>query len=327
MSKYLYHIATLGNAIVDIVAHIEVDVLSTLNIQKGRWTLLSAQESLDLYEKMPPAIEQSGGAAANTMAAFGSLGGKAAYMGKVHNDEFGRIFVHDLTSIGVDFKGIVDPHSSPTGKCLILVTPDADRTMNTYLGASIEIGPEDVDEESIKNAEIFFSEAYLWAPDPAQQALLKGVEIAHKYGRKVALTLSDPDCIKAHKQDLLPFIRDHVEILIGNDAEIMSLFDMDFENASNAAKNICETVALTRGSDGSIIHHLGETHMITREPAVQVLDTTGAGDVYAGGLLYGMTHGYDIKNSGRIASMAASHVIGHLGSRPEKSLSFILKQL
>ncbi len=327
MSKPLYHIATLGNAIVDIVAHIEFDVLSSLNIQKGGWTLLSAQESMNLYEKMPPAVEQSGGAAANTMAAFGSLGGKGTYMGKVHNDEFGHIFVHDLKAIGVDFKGIIDPHSSATGKCLILVTPDADRTMNTYLGASIEIGPEDVDEEVIKNAEIFFSEAYLWAPDSAQKALLKGVDIAHSHGRKVALTLSDPDCIKAHRQGLLPFIRDHVDILIGNDAEIMNLFEMDFGNASNTIKSMCETVALTRGAKGSIIHHLGETHVIDPAPAVQVLDTTGAGDVYAGGLLYGMTHGYDIKKSGRIASMAAAHVIGHLGSRPEKSLSFILQQL
>lgn len=323
----MYHIATLGNAIVDILAHINFDILHTLNIQKGKWTLLSAEESMSLYERMPPAIEQSGGAAANTIAAFSSLGGKGAYMGKVHDDEFGRIFVHDLKAIGVDFKGAIDPNSSSTGKCIILVTPDADRTMNTYLGASIEIGPEDVDEEVIKNAQIFFSEAYLWNPLSAQYALLKGANIAHKNGRKVALTLSDPDCIKAHHEELKPFIQEHVDILIGNDAEVMALFNMDFDQASALAKNMCETVALTRGAQGSLIHHQGETHIIDPAPAIRVLDTTGAGDVYAGGLLYGITHGYDIKTSGRIASMAAANVINHLGSRPEKTLSFILEQL
>jgi len=327
MTQSSYHVATLGNAIVDILAHIEDEALRTLQIQKGSWCLLTAQESRALYEKIPPAIEQSGGSAANTMAAFTSLGGRGAYIGKVHDDEFGHIFAHDLKASGVVFKGCIDPHGSATGKCIILVTPDADRSMSTYLGASIEIGPEDVDEDVIKNAEIFFSEAYLWAPLNAQQALLKGVSIARRYGRKVALTLSDPDCVKTHQQDLLPFIKNHVDILIGNDAEIMALFDEDFEVASHRAKQVCETVALTCGVKGSLIHHQGETHAIERAPVTQVLDTTGAGDVYAGGLLYGMTHGYDIKTSGRIASLAAADILTHLGSRPEKSLSFILQKL
>ena len=275
---------------------------------------------------MGEGIEASGGSAANTIAGLASLGGRGAYVGKLRDDELGAIFAHDLKSIGVAFKTPPLTSGPPTARCLILVTPDAQRTMNTFLGACVELGPEDIDPELISAAQVTYLEGYLFDPPRAMEAFRKAAELAHKAGRKVALSLSDPFCVGRHRADFLELVDQHVDVLFANEHEIASLYQTEhFELAAEAVRGHCEIAVLTRSERGSSIVTAKAMLHVAPAPVARVVDSTGAGDLYAAGFLYGLTHGRDLETCGKLGSLCAGEVIGHFGARPETSLKILAK--
>ena len=293
---------------------------------KGAMTLITNGQADLLYSAMGPGMECSGGSAANTIAGLASLGGRGGYIGKVRDDQLGGVFRHDIRSTGVTF--VTPPLTSGPGtaRCLIFITPDAQRTMQTYLGACVELGPDDVTPDLIENAQVTYLEGYLWDKEPAKEAFRKAVRIAHAAGRKVALTLSDPFCVDRHRAEFRELADKHVDILFANAAEIESLYQVaTFDEAVVKAKGRHGVATvLTRSEHGSLIVADGAVHAIPAEPA-NVVDTTGAGDLYAAGFLYGYTQGRDHATSGRIASIAAAEVISHLGARPQVPLARLVK--
>lgn len=312
----------IGNAIVDVIAHAEERFLEDHALAKGAMTLIDADQAETLYAAMGPGIEASGGSAANTMAGVASLGGAAAFFGKVKDDQLGGVFRHDIRAIGVDFETPAAPDGPSTARCLILVTPDAQRTMNTYLGASVELGPEDVDEGTVAAAQYTYLEGYLWDPPRAKAAFLKAAQLAHDAGRKVALSLSDPFCVDRHRAEFRDLVNGHIDVLFANEIEICSLYETDdFDAALQAVRGQCELACLTRSEKGSIIFADGEVHVVDAAPVAKVVDTTGAGDLYAAGVLYGLTQGRDLVTSGRIGALCAAEVISHVGARPETPLN------
>jgi len=311
----------IGNAIVDVIAHASEKDLTDLELTKGAMTLIDAARAEFLYERMGAAVEISGGSAANTMVGCAQLGGAAAYIGKVRNDQFGGIFLHDISAAGVEFPTAPAITGEPTARCLVFVTPDAQRTMETYLGASVGLGPDDIDAHGIRRAKITYLEGYLWDAPPAKKAFVLASEIAHAAGKKVALTLSDAFCVDRHRQSFQELIAAHVDILFANEAEIISLYQTtNFDQALAQVKNHCEMVALTRSEKGAVILSRDDTHTIKAAPVAQVLDTTGAGDLFAAGFLFGVTRGHSPAICGRIGSICAAEIISHFGARPEKSL-------
>ncbi|MEE8140245.1 MAG: adenosine kinase, partial [Alphaproteobacteria bacterium] len=292
---------------------------------KGAMTLIDAAEAEALYSKMGSAVECSGGSAANTLAALASLGGKGAFIGKVRNDQLGGIFRHDIRAAGVAFDTAPSTDGPPTARCLIFVTPDAHRTMQTFLGACMELGPGDIDAQVIGRAKVTYLEGYLWDPPAAKEALKKAAGLAHEAGNKVALTLSDPFCVDRHRAEFKDLVANHVDILFANESEIFSLYEVDgFDEALQAVRGHCEIAALTRGEKGSVVLSGDEVHVIDAEPADRVADTTGAGDLYASGFLHGLTRGHDLASCGRIGSIAAAEVISHFGARPEADLKALV---
>jgi sugar/nucleoside kinase (ribokinase family) len=270
-------------------------------------------------------VEMSGGSAANTIAGLASLGGRGGFIGKVGRDQLGEIFRHDIRTNGVVFETPNAATSTPTARCLIFVTGDAQRTMNTYLGACIELGPDDVDADLIAAAKVTYLEGYLWDPPAAKAAFLKAAKIAHQAGNKVALSLSDAFCVDRHRVEFQNLVREHVDILFANETEICSLWQVeDFDQAVKATRGHCEMAALTRSARGSLILAGEKAHMIDAAPVARVVDTTGAGDLYAAGFLYGYTSGRNPQECGRIAAIAAAEVIGHFGARPETPLAQLL---
>ncbi|MSO75483.1 MAG: adenosine kinase [Alphaproteobacteria bacterium] len=327
MADGLLDVVGIGNAIVDVLSHADDGFLSRHSLAKGVMSLIDARRAASLYAAMGPAIEASGGSAGNTVAGLAGLGSPAAYIGRVRDDQLGGIFRHDIQSLGVEFDNPPATEGPATGRCLIFVTPDAQRTMQTYLGAAIELGPEDVDPALIARAQVTYLEGYLWDPPRAKAAFLKAAEVAHQAGRKVALSLSDPFCVDRHRADFRDLVARHVDILFANEAEIMALYEVpDFDAALQQVRGHCEVVALTRGEKGSVVLAGDEVHVIDAEPVPRVVDTTGAGDLYAAGFLHGYTQGYGLARAGRIASIAASEVIGHLGPRPETPLGELVRQ-
>jgi len=325
MAERLLDVVGIGNAIVDVLANADDDLLVKQGLTKGAMTLVDAARAEALYAVMGSAIEVSGGSAANTVAGLASLGGRGGFIGKIGNDQLGGIFRHDIRANDVIFETPSAKSATPTARCLIFVTPDAQRTMNTYLGACIELGPEDVDAGLIAHAKVTYLEGYLWDPPAAKAAFLKAAKAAHDAGRKVALSLSDAFCVERHRAEFRALVHDHVDILFANEAEIRSLWQAEsFDQALQATRGHCEVAALTRSARGSVILVGEEVHVIDARPVAQVVDTTGAGDLYAAGFLYGYTGGRAPYDCGRIGAIAASEVIGHFGARPETSLSELL---
>jgi len=326
MAAALYDVTGIGNAIVDVIAHADDAFLAANGIEKGAMTLIDAARAEELYGRMGPGVEVSGGSAGNTMAGFASLGGRGAYVGKVCNDQLGSVFRHDITAAGVHFA--TDPlhGGAPTARCLILVTPDAQRSMNTYLGACVELGPEDIDEAMIAASQVTYLEGYLWDPPRAKEAFLKAAGAAHAAGRKVSLSLSDSFCVHRHHDEFMDLVANHVDILFANEHEIGALYGTDdIAVAVEAVKGHCEVAALTRSEKGAIIVAGGQVFEVPAAPVARVVDTTGAGDLYAAGFLYGYTRGLAPAVCGRLGAIAAAEVISHVGARPEVSLAELVK--
>ena len=312
----------LGNAIVDVVSGADERLLDRLGLIKGTMHLVEEERIIELYAAMGPAVEISGGSCANTMAALASLSARVGYVGKVQSDQLGEVFAHDIRAAGVEFATPPLRGGPATARCLILVTPDAQRTMSTYLGACVELGPDDVEEAQVADAAIVYLEGYLWDRPGAKAACLKAAEIAHRQGRAVALTLSDPFCVDRWRDEFALLIDEHVDILIANEVEVTSLYRVnDFEEAVEEARRHCRMAALTRGADGSVLVSGPELHRIAAAPVERLVDSTGAGDLYAAGLLYGQTRGWPLEACGRLASLAAARILGQYGARAEHPLA------
>jgi sugar/nucleoside kinase (ribokinase family) len=322
MANASLDVVGIGNAMVDVLARADDAFLERQGLRKGAMTLIDAERAETLYAAMGPAMEMSGGSAGNTMAGIASLGGAGAYIGRVRDDGLGRVFAHDIRATGVRFDTPPSESGAPTGRCLILVTPDAQRTMSTFLGACVELGPEDIAADLIAAARVTYLEGYLYDPPRAQEAFRKAAELAHAAGRKVALSLSDPFCVERHRAEFRALIDSHVDILFANQAEICSLCETeDFDEALGGVRGSCEIAALTRSERGSVVATARATHVIPAAPVDKLVDTTGAGDLYAAGFLRGFTGGRDLVLCGRLGSLCAAEVIGHFGARPATSLT------
>ena len=318
MSSPALGVVAVGNALVDVLSQVDDAFVQEQNVEKGVMTLIDEVRAVELYAQMPAGIESSGGSAGNTMAGFASFGGKGGFIAKVADDELGKIFQNDLRNLGIQFDTQPLALGAKTGRCLVLVTPDAQRTMNTFLGASVELSADDVDEDLISNAQVTYLEGYLFDKEQAKQAFIRAAEAAHNAGHRVALTLSDPFCVDRHRSDFLRLVESHVDILFANEEEIKSLYMQDnFEDAMSAVSEHVEIAALTRGEKGAVILNKGEQIVIDAAPVEQVIDTTGAGDQFAAGFLYGFTEGKDVETCGKLGALAAAEVIGHIGPRPE----------
>ncbi|MDF2367697.1 adenosine kinase [Sneathiella sp.] len=323
----MFDTTCIGNAIVDVISKTDDAFLETESLVKNSMNLIDMARAEELYAKMKSAIEMSGGSAANTAAGVASLGGNCAYVGKVRDDQLGDIFTHDIHASGVTFETKKSTEGAATARSLILVTPDAHRTMNTYLGACIELGPEDIDPEVIAASKVTYMEGYLWDPENGKQAFRKAAEIAHAAGQRVSLTLSDSFCVDRYRAEFQDFIEGGVDILFANEDEIKSLFETeDFDAALDTVRGKVEIACLTRSEKGSIIVKGSETHTIPADTEIEVVDTTGAGDLFAAGFLYGFTNGHDLATSGRIGSMAAAEIISHYGARPTSDLKELLQK-
>ena len=292
---------------------------------KGAMSLIDEATARSLRDDMGATIGSSGGSAANTIAGIASLGGSAAFVGKVRDDALGQTFAEDIRRLGVHFTTPFATSGPATAQCLILVTEDAERTMNTFLGACVELTPDDIDADTIRDSAVTYLEGYLWDPEGGKAAFRKAVDIAHAAGRKVALTLSDPFCVERYRQEFQAFIEHGVDILFANEDEIVSLFEArDFDDALQHARDKCEIACLTRSEKGSVVLSGDEIHVIDADTGIEVVDTTGAGDLYAAGMLYGLARGRDLHDCGQLATRCASIVIGQFGARPDTSLATLL---
>lgn len=325
MTEKTLDVVCIGNAIVDVISHADDAFLDRHSMVKGSMQLIESDVALSLYGDMPPAIESSGGSAANTAAGLASFGGRVGFIGKVADDQLGEVFAHDIRATGVEYAPVAPPPDHATARCLILVTPDAQRTMNTFLGVSSLIGPADVDTELVARAQVVYCEGYLWDLPEAKAALLAGMQAAKAAGGKVAFTLSDSFCVDRHRAEFVDLAENHVDILFGNETEICSLYETEsFEEAAEKVAGHCEIACLTRSEKGSVVITADGARVSVPAAPVDLVDTTGAGDLYAAGFLYGYTHGLDLVESGRLASAAAAEVISHLGARPEIDLRTLL---
>ena len=317
-----FDVLTIGNAIVDVLSSTEDGFLQSNGLIKGSMRLIDDVEAHRLYDIIGPAIVVSGGSAANTAAGIASLGGKAAFIGKVRNDELGTFFTHDIRAAGVTFDVAPSAAGPATARSFILVTPDGERTMNTYLGACVTLSPSDIDETVVASSEITYLEGYLWDPPEAKDASVKAARAARGAGRKVALTLSDSFCVDRHRDSFRDLISRDVDILFANEKEIISLYETtSFDDALQRARAAAELVVLTRSGAGSVIVRGDEFHVVEARKVERVVDATGAGDLYAAGFLYGLTHGKPLAEAARLGSLAAAEIISHIGARPQVSLS------
>jgi sugar/nucleoside kinase (ribokinase family) len=317
----------IGNALVDVLTHEDDTFIEAHGLVKGAMTLVDIDRAEQLYAAMGAGIEVSGGSAANTVSGIASFGGRAAYIGRVFDDQLGAVFAHDMRATGVIFRSAPAQEGPPTGRCLIVVTPDAQRTMNTCLGSSEFFGPEHVDGELIAQAQVTFLEGYLFDRPEAKEAYWKASRVAHDADRRVALTLSDTFCVERHRAEWRDLVADQVDILFANEAEALALYEVDtFHEALAAARADVEVVAITRGPRGSVVARHDEVEHIEAHP-VEVVDTTGAGDLYAAGFLFGFTRGRSMASCGKLGSVAASAVLGHTGARPGLSLAQLVAAL
>jgi sugar/nucleoside kinase (ribokinase family) len=317
-----FDVLGVGNALVDVIASVDDAFIEAHGFPRGATTMVDLDRAEAVYADLPPTQETSGGSCANTIAGLGSFGATVAFIGRVRDDQLGKVYTHDLRSLRVHFDVVPATDGPATGRCLVMVTPDAHRTQCTYLGASTFIGPEDVDADVVARARVTYLEGYLWDQPSAKDAIRKAATAARGAGRQVAFTLSDPFCVDRHREEFRSLVADEIDILFGNEAEICSLYEVDdFDAALQRLRHHCRVGALTRSERGSVVIAGDEIHVIDADPVERLLDTTGAGDQYAAGFLYGLTHGYDLATCGRLGSVAAAEVISHFGPRPAVSLA------
>ena len=317
----LYDVAAIGNAIVDVIAPASEDFLAAEGLDKGAMTLIDEARGEALYARMAAGVEASGGSAGNTIAGVASFGGKAAYLGKVAKDQLGSVFTHDMRAQGAWFDVPPLDGGAATARCLINVTPDGERTMCTYLGASTQLTPADVRGDIIEGAKILYLEGYLFDPDEARRAFAKAAGLARAAGRMISITLSDAFVVERHRQALMGFIEDQVDVVFANESEVAALFQTDdFDAAVSAIGQKVKIAAVTRGAKGSVVAAGGAVIEVAAQPVEKVVDTTGAGDQYAAGFLYGLGQGRPLHVCGALGSIAAAEVISHYGPRPMTSL-------
>jgi sugar/nucleoside kinase (ribokinase family) len=324
-----FDVLTVGNAIVDIIARCEEDFLVDNAITKGAMNLIDADRSALLYSRMGPAIEMSGGSAGNTAAGVASFGGKAAYFGKVSDDKLGEIFRHDMNAQGVHFTTRPLGGTPPTATSMIFVTPDGERSMNTYLGACVELGPEDVQEDVVAESKVTYFEGYLWDPPRAKEAIRECARIAHANGRETSMTLSDSFCVDRYRGEFLDLMKSGtVDIVFSNASEALSLYQTsDFDSALTQMAQDCKMAAVTMSEHGSIILADGKRAVVEAFKVDKVVDTTGAGDLYAAGFLFGYTNGFELADCGRLGSLAAGLVIQQIGPRMQSPLKQAAQQI
>ncbi len=317
-----FDVLAIGNAIVDVIASHDDAFLAAQGIPKGSMRLVSAQEAARLYAAMGPAREISGGSAANTTAGIAALGGRAAFVGRVSDDQLGLVFRHDIEAAGVTYRTPPAAGGPPTGQCLIIVTPDAQRTMNTYLGSCQELDADDVDADMVRAAALTYFEGYLWDPPAPIRAIRKAKAIAREAGRQVALTLSDVFCVEGHRDAFLRMMREGaVDLVFANENEARSLFRTDvLAEALDALAAIVPIAVVTRSEKGAIVVNGHGREEVPVTPAARVLDTTGAGDLFAAGFLFGFTRGRPLRECAIMGTVAAAEVIEHFGARPEADL-------
>lgn len=323
-----FDVLTVGNAIVDIIANCEEAFLTDNAINKGAMNLVDAERAELLYSRMGPALEASGGSAGNTAAGVASFGGKAAYFGKVSADQLGDIFAHDIRAQGVYFATKPLEGFPPTARSMIFVTPDGERSMNTYLGACVELGPEDVEDDIVAQSKVTYFEGYLWDPPRAKDAIRECARIAHENGREVSMTLSDSFCVDRYRGEFLDLMRSGtVDIVFANRAELLALYQMDdFDAALEKIAAECKMAAVTNSEHGSVVIRGSERVDISAIPVNRVVDTTGAGDLYASGFLYGYTKGLSLQACGDLGSLAAGTIIQQIGPRPMESLGNLARK-
>jgi sugar/nucleoside kinase (ribokinase family) len=328
MTAIRYDVVGIGNAIVDVIARTEDDFLVSHGMHKGAMRLIDERQAAAIYDAMGPAIEVSGGSAANTIVGVASLGARAAFVGKVKDDELGRVFEHDIRAAGVAFSTPPASAGPSTGRCYVMVTPDGERTMNTFLGAAQDLHPNDIDAETIAAAEITYLEGYLWDPPHAKQAFLKAAGFAHAADRAVALTLSDAFCVDRYRAEFLELMRTAtVDIVFANEHELHSLYQTaDLDSAVNALREDVRLGVVTRSEKGCLVVTREETVAIQAYPVERLVDATGAGDLFAAGFLVGSARGSDHRSAARLGALVASEVIQHMGARPEVSLRTLAEQ-
>ncbi|MEP6661807.1 MAG: adenosine kinase [Acidimicrobiales bacterium] len=320
--RHVFDVVGIGNALVDVIVHGENDFLERNGLVKGSMTLIDKDRAVELYKAIGSGVEMSGGSAANTMCGVASFGGRGGYIGKVADDDLGTLFGHDLRAVGVAFRGPKPGDEIPTGRCLIVVTPDAERTMSTFLGMSSLLVPDDVDPDVVASGKVVYLEGYLWDRPEAMAAYRKAAAVAHDAGNKVSLTLSDSFCVDRHREAFLDLVAGEVDILFSNEDEICSLYEVDsFDDAVARVSKHVEIAAITCGAKGSIVVSRDGQVAVPAEPVDEVVDTTGAGDLYAAGFLHGLTHDRTLVDCARLGSIAASEVISHVGARPVTSLA------
>jgi len=321
--KKIYQVIGIGNAMVDVLAEVDEDFLEKNNVQKGIMQLVDRQRGAQLYSLVENPNQVGGGSAANTIAAIAEAGGRTAYMGKVKNDILGKIFARDMVALGVDYstKFAEEGHSQDTGRCIVLVTPDGERSLNTYLGVTEFLSPDDIDVEKIKNSEWIYLEGYRFDGPESQEAFSRAIFATHENAGKVSITLSDPFCVERHREEFIKMIRDSVDLLFCNRAELLSLYmQEDLDEALRLATLDVEIVACTDSDNGAFISTKNKLIRIPTE-RVEVVDTTGAGDLFAAGFLWGLTNGYDIKTCGEMGCIAGSKIVTHVGARSRVGLT------
>lgn len=312
----------IGNALVDVLAHATDEFIAEHELVRGTATMVDEQRAERVYDALGPTTEQSGGSAANTIAGLASFGAACGFVGRVRDDQLGTVFTHDLRSLGVRFDTPPARSGPATGRALVLVTPDAARTMCVHLGAAEHFGPADVDAASISSTKVVYLEGYLWDQPSAKAAMRHAMTLAAEAGARVAFTLSDPFCVERHRDEFRALVEAQVDVLFANEAEICSLYEVPrFDDALQHVRHHTEIAALTRSERGSVICAGDELHMVDAAPVATVVDTTGAGDQYAAGFLYGLVTGADLARCGELGSLAAAEVVTHLGARPEIPLA------
>jgi sugar/nucleoside kinase (ribokinase family) len=328
MTEPRYDVLAIGNAIVDVLASTEDDFLVAEGLAKGTMHLIGPERAETLHRAMKGAVEKSGGSAGNTAAGVASFGGRAAFIGKVADDALGDLYRRDMHESGVDFATPALSNGAPTARSMILITPDGERTMNTYLGACQSLGPDDIDPEVVRASAVTYLEGYLWDPPEAKKAFIKAAEIAHQAGRKVSLTLSDPFCVDRYRGEFLDLIRwKTVDILFANDSELRSLYETaNLETAIAALRADGALAVVTVGADGAIVITAEAAQPVAAAPVERIADLTGAGDLFAAGFLYGMVRGMDLAEAARLGNLAAGEVIGHIGPRPATSLKALAER-
>lgn len=324
-------VVAMGNAMVDVLTSVSEEFLQNQvanhGVVRGGMSLIDERRAVELYAAMTGGIEMSGGSAGNTIAGLASFGGNAAYIGKVAQDNLGDVFRNDMKKLGVRYETLPIVVGAKTGRCLVLVSEDGERTMNTYLGAGLNLSADDIDTDMISNAAITYLEGYMFDPPHAKQAFGIAAEVAHSAGRKISMTLSDPFCVERHRNDFQAFVEQSTDILFANEAEIISLYQTNtFEEAVSAVQEKCDLAVLTRSAKGSVIVTPDGVIEIKAEPVAKVVDTTGAGDQYAAGFLYGLSRGMKLESCGRLGSMAAAEVISHIGPRPAVAYAEFVKK-